>query len=190
MPTLKITDAVAEPLTLADVKAWTRIDVPDDDALVSALMLPAARHAAEALMQRSIMPTQWRLALDAFPCGPIRLQYPQLISVQALKYWDIEGVEITVLPADYLLDTTSAPSWVAPVPGKTWPATQLRINAVTLDYTAGWANAAAVPTSIKQWIARHVATAYDNRQLMVQGQELRDLPGMDGLLAQHTVWGI
>ena len=56
----------AEPVSLADAKAWLRIDTADEDSLVASLV-PAARARVEAATRRLLVTQTWRLAFDAWP---------------------------------------------------------------------------------------------------------------------------
>lgn len=61
---------LAEPLTLAQAKAFLRIDHADEDALVEAL-IPAARRWVEARTGRVLMTQTWRFPRDDWPVGGI-----------------------------------------------------------------------------------------------------------------------
>lgn len=190
MPTIKVTDAASEPITLAQAKLWTRVDVPDDDELFTGLCIPAARQDAEARMGRTLITTTWKLVLNAFTrCGScIPLQYPNLQSVDSILYYDTSGVQQTLDPVAYLLDTVSQPGGVAPAPGLSWPATQARINAVEIQYKAGWTDAAQVPAVIKQWIALRAATLYAHREVIIAGASVAEIPFVNSLLDSYKVW--
>lgn len=192
MPTIKVTDATVEPITLAQAKLWTRVDTGDEDSLFESLCIPAARQDAERRMNRTILPTTWRRHDDAFPSGPcIRLHYPLLISVAHVKYYDPDGVLQTLSPSSYTPDTTSEPARLCLAPGASWPATQAgRANAVEIEYQAGWPDAAAVPATIKQWIALFAATLFNNRELLAQGVIVSDIKFADGLLDGYKVWSL
>ena len=45
----------AEPVTLADVKSWLKIDVPDDDTLLTSL-ITASRQLCEGFLNMSLIP--------------------------------------------------------------------------------------------------------------------------------------
>ena len=49
MPTIKVTDAASEPITLAQVKLWTRVDVPDEDE-VAVLLINHGKQAYDKAM--------------------------------------------------------------------------------------------------------------------------------------------
>ena len=98
MGTLKITDASVQPVTLAEAKLHLRVDVADDDALITAL-ITAARQRAEFITHRTLITTTWELSQDAFGCA-LRLQYPRVIAVSALTYLDSAGVLQTLAPSE------------------------------------------------------------------------------------------
>ncbi len=192
MPTIKVTDATVEPITLAEAKMWTRIDIPDEDTFFEQICIPAARQEAERRMNRTILTTTWLLQLDAFPdCSCIRVHWPLLQSVTHVKYIDPTGAQLTLDPATYVLDKTSEPGRLCLAPGASWPATQAdRINAVEVEYKAGWEAAAKVPAVIKQWVALFAATLFNNRELLASAGSVAELKFADGLLDGHKIWNV
>ena len=77
MPTIKVTDATVEPITLAQAKAHLREeqDETHNDLLISSL-ITVARQAAEDRLQRTLIETTWLRTLDAFPRGDGHVQLP------------------------------------------------------------------------------------------------------------------
>lgn len=64
---LKLTTApTTEPVTLAEAKAHLRVDVADDDLLITNL-ITAARVHAENVCRRAFVTQKWDLYLDSFP---------------------------------------------------------------------------------------------------------------------------
>lgn len=119
----------------------------------------------------------------------IFLSYPPLISVDSIKYIDQEGVQQTLDPASYKVDTISEPARLMPAYGKAWPATRNEINAIEITLTAGWENAAAVPAPIKSWMLLRLAAMYENREsdVILQRGTVDSLPYVDALLAPYRV---
>jgi uncharacterized phiE125 gp8 family phage protein len=61
----RIIAPTVEPITVAEAKLHQRIDVADDDALVS-MWITSIREHAEHLTGRTLAPTTWCLYLDEF----------------------------------------------------------------------------------------------------------------------------
>ena len=182
MTTRLITEPTSEPVTLAEAKLHLRVDTIDDDARITEL-ITSARQQAELILKRSLLPQTWEKTLDAFPSSDIELLYPSVIAIESIKYQDLNNNQITLSAANYYLDKDSEPAWAILAYGYTWPATLGVANAVRVRYSAGYANTAAVPASIKQWIKLAVEKLYDTCK--------DDVP--DGfamaLLDRYIVWG-
>ena len=126
-----------EPVSLAEAKLHARVDGSDEDALVSAL-IAAARLHVESLTGRALVTQTWRLVLSGV--GGLVVPLP-VVPAQAL----VAAPEGAVLQGDSVL-------LAAPAPG-----------ALTLDYTAGYGGAAAVPADLKQAVLTLVAYWYEHR---------------------------
>lgn len=184
MATIKTLDG-PEGITLAEAKAHLRIDHSAEDALIQTY-ITAARGAAETQTGRAISVSQYRLALDTFPDGPIELSACPLISVQSLKYFNEVGFQDTVSGQDYFLDTVGEPGWISPAAGLIWPVTQERINAVEINFTAGYA---IVPADLKAWMLLAIAELYERRTLSSEKQVFV-VSMARGLLDRYKIWGV
>lgn len=188
MPAIRTGPPSAEPWTLAEVKTHLKVDHTEEDALIGAL-LTGARENAEERLGRTLCTTPWRLTLDGFPSA-IKLPMPRALAVQSVKYLDSDGVERTLNPADYLLDDVNEPGYLVPAYGKAWPATQCRINALVVEYTAGYGPAAtAIPMPVRQWVLLVVMEMYRNRSLT---SEVKAIPHdfAASLLDYYKIWSI
>ncbi len=182
----RITDAATEPVTLSEAKAHLRVTASDEDALITAL-ITAARTTCENEIRRSLITQTWELTLDQFP-DAIELPYPPIIGITSVEYIDAtSGTETTLSSASYTLDAKSEPGWLVPAYGYNWPSTRDEINAVTVTYTAGYGNAAAVPEAIKGWIKLMVGHLCENREAVVVGASVAKLPFAAGLLDPYRV---
>ena len=56
----------AEPVTLVEAKLHLRVDLSDDDALITA-MISAAREMVERYTSRTLIYTAYRLTMDNWP---------------------------------------------------------------------------------------------------------------------------
>lgn len=190
----RISGPAVEPVTLAEALVHLR-EVSDSNGPIDQTvtrLITVAREACEQATERTLITTGWRLKLDTFPArGAIELLQPPVLAVGSVTYLDADGVERIANPADYVVDTFSEPGWLVPAPGKTWPTTQDgAINAVTIDYTAGYGPAAAnVPTPLKQWILLAITDMYENRQAHGEKPAVRH-GFVDGLLQPYRLLGI
>ncbi|HEY1182231.1 MAG TPA: head-tail connector protein [Rhodocyclaceae bacterium] len=184
-----ITAPTEEPISLAEARLHLRIsdDVTDDDTLISAL-IAAARQGAEHITQRALMAQTWELALDEFE-DEILLPKAPLASITSVTYVDEDGVSQSLTADDYQLDSHSEPARLLPAYGTCWPATRAQANAVLVRYAAGYASAAAVPQEIKSWMLLRVGLLYENRESVVAGVSIAELPHVDRLLDAYKVWG-
>lgn len=182
----------AEPVTLDEARLHLRVDddMTADDSLISGL-IRAAREHAEQVLGRALMTQTLELGLDDWPCGDaITLPMPPVQSVESITYTDAAGLQHTVDPASYVVDTASEPARVALRWGYTWPADilQPRSAAIRVQYVAGYAAATDVPQAIRAAILLHVGLLYENREAAVVGQTATELPlAYRALLAPHRV---
>ncbi len=157
-PIAAVTGALP-PVTLAQARDHVRVDCSDHDALIAGL-IGVATQAASDRLQRALVPTRYRLTLDSFP-DAIELLMPPVMSVESVRYIDINGAEQTMSPQDYFIDRVSEPGKLVPAPGLEWPEVQDRINVVEVEYTAGYPWS-AITEPIKQWILLAIGDMYSH----------------------------
>jgi len=153
-----IAPPVEEPIDLADLKAALKVSHVDDDALLAA-MLAEARETIEVKTERQLARKTWLLTIDYFPAAEIILPHRPIDSVVSVKYDDSAGLEQTMPPSDYFLDSASEPGWLFPV--TSWPATLDTVNAVRVAYMAGYSDPALVPGPLKSAIVLQAQELYD-----------------------------
>lgn len=184
-----ITAATDIPVTLIEAKAHLRVDVADDDTLITA-MIYAAAEMAEQITGRALMTQTFELTLDAFPQA-LQLTRVPVQSITSVKYSDSTGTVITLDSLLYALDNADdcGFAYVVPAYGLIWPDTRDEINAVKVRYVAGYVNAAAVPPSVKSWIKLMVGAMYENREAFADKQPFA-MPFADHLLDRAKVWAL
>jgi uncharacterized phiE125 gp8 family phage protein len=115
---------------------------------------------AEHKTGRAFITQTCQVTLDEFPPA-IKLSRPPIIAVLYVRFYDADGVQQTLDPQDYQVDDQSEPGYILPAPGKNWPATGRRINAVEVQYTCGYGPSPDdVPASIKQYILGKLENDY------------------------------
>jgi uncharacterized phiE125 gp8 family phage protein len=161
-----VTPPASEPLTLAEVKEFLRVDHSDDDATL-AIFIAAARQLCESYTRLALLPTTFEEYFDEFPeytgtyKDEIRLSRSPVSAVTYVKYIDGNETTITASASDYKTDLISQPARISPDNG--WFGTYETINAVFIRYVAGYANAAAVPAPLKHGMLLVIGDMYENR---------------------------
>lgn len=151
--TIESTILTAEPVATSDLKAHIRVTSTGEDALLGSY-LTAARIHTENMTRRSLVMKQYRLELDRFPTGRnvISLPRPPLQSVDAVTYVDDPDNSSTVITtSNMVIDIRSEPGRVGLIDGESWPSVRTIINAVTVQYTAGY-DPGEVPAPLLQAI--------------------------------------
>ena len=157
-----ITAPTSEPVTLADMRAHLGITQTVDnsrDAIITA-RITTARQWAENYTGKLFITQTWGAYSDGFPGQPglvivaiimpvnkfIRLRTP-LQAVNSIQYVDQNGATQTMPSNQYLVDTIQGR--ICPAAGYDWPAVTKQPNAVIVNYTCGYGNAASnVPNPI------------------------------------------
>lgn len=181
-----ITPPSAEPLSLAEAKLHLRVDGNSEDTLITSLIV-TARSQAEHLTGYALMAQTWELALDEFS-GAITLPMPPLVSVTSIKYTDVSGVVHTISSSEYEIDDYGTQARIKPAYGTNWPQARQQENSVLVRYQAGFSSAAAVPQEIKAWMLLQIGHLYANREAVVAGVTVAELPFVDGLLDKYRAW--
>lgn len=185
-----ITPPAAEPVSLDEQKLHMRVDGADEDTLIEAQVV-AARMLCESHLCAAIVTQVWEWTLDGF--AP-RLEIPHgpVVSVDSIAYVDPAGVSRTLDVAAYQVDVTARPAVILPAPGAAWPRTRdQQLAAVTVRFTLGFGDAAAVPASIKAAIKLLAAHLYANREPVNIGNIVNELPfTVASLLNPHRQWGV
>ena len=154
MPLQIIQEPAAEPLSLLDAKLHLRVDITDDDALISAL-ISSVRQYAETITRRAFVQQTWAYVIDSFP-GPtltgvpwgktftlpqhaIEIEKSRVQQVTAINYLDMSGAPQVMPTANYIVDYSSEPCRITPVFGQIWPIPMPQIGAVNVQFVAGYA---------------------------------------------------
>lgn len=151
-----------EPVSLAAMKDFLRVDTTDQDQEILGL-IRAAREQAELHQGRELARKTFDAYFPGWPAGEFELADP-LIEVVSLSYRTADGEEAAVPPEHYVVDAASEPGRVRLARGATWPAGELAPGApVRIRCVAGHAPE-SVPAGIVAGIKMLVAQWYDNRE--------------------------
>lgn len=160
MPSRLLTPPAVEPLTLAEAKAFLRVEHDADDAVIAALVA-AARGHVEAHTRRALLTQTWRLTREAWPAdGRIVVSPSPLQALAAARVTDASGVAHELDLGGFAVDAAAAVLVFAPgsLPPPGRPA------GIALDITVGYGDAPAdVPEPLRQAVRMLTAHWYENR---------------------------
>jgi uncharacterized phiE125 gp8 family phage protein len=204
MPIQLVTPPTEEPVSLLEAKLHLRVDFDEDDMLIASL-ITAARQAAETLTGRQFTTARWKQVLDCFP-GPSLMGVPAgqaftlpghaillakapVQSVVSINYLDMGSVNQTMTALTYTVDAACEPARITPVFGQIWPICLPQIGAVSVTFDAGYGTASQVPEGIKSWIKLRVGSLYAHREEVaaLSRGRIEPLPFIDGLLDPYKV---
>lgn len=180
-----ISEPSEEPVTLEEAKNHLKVDMADDDSLITALIRTAREHA-EAITRRALITQTWELSLDNWPAGnEITIPLPPLQSVDSIKYTDSAGVEHMLDLNICIVDTFSEFGRIVLKRDYSWPSETLQAaDAVHIRFTAGYGNAEDVPQPIKQAILLMIGWWYEQRETAIVGSVAREVP----MAAEALLW--
>lgn len=173
-----VTAPAAEPLTLAAVKEFVRIDADIDgfDTELSALMA-GVREDVERLASIRLINQTVKLAAASFadlvhlPIGPVR-------GIDAITYTALDGTEATVDPAAYVLFGAELEQGVRPASGIAWPESAKLPDAIEIQLQVGYgADGTAVPPAVRVAMLRAVRARFDDRPF-----------DLEPALVNHRIW--
>jgi uncharacterized phiE125 gp8 family phage protein len=184
-----LTGPADEPLSLADAKAFLRVEHDDDDSVITAL-IAAARNHIEALTRLGMMTQTWRIVLDRWPeQGRIKPRLGPLQSLAAAHVYN-EANDASAIDADrFVVDAAAgviaAPGWSLPQPGRS-------VAGIELDIVVGFgAEASSVPQVLLQAIRMLVSHWYENRSLVAIGQTVAMLPpSVNAMISSYRVMSL
>lgn len=178
------------PVSVADVKAYLRIDETAEDTLLGTL-IKIATEKVEQYIDKKLINQTWLTYFDSFPVkyrnarqddwwdgtqqmaiselsapgDTICLPFGPMVSLTALNTYGDDDVAIPSAPSNYSIDTVGPYGRISLKMGGVWPATVLRpVNGVEIEAVYGFGPTSAdVPAPIKQAIILVVAKMFENR---------------------------
>ncbi|TVR10465.1 MAG: hypothetical protein EA385_03695 [Salinarimonadaceae bacterium] len=162
IPILVAAPAV-EPISLAEARAYVRLDDPEaafaEDGLIESLVA-AARLAVEAATRLKLIAQTWRLSIATPPASrAIRLPLSPVAGVIEIRVFDGAGLASVVDPQLYRLRQGVQPPVVELEQG--FPSAP---GGMEIDVVAGFGEApASVPAPLRQAIRALVARWFEER---------------------------
>lgn len=159
-----LSQPTSEPVSLDEAKLHLRLDTDEEDALVSAL-IKAARETVERMTGRSTTTRYCSQTFGEFGDG-LELQYPPVVSVSGVTYYDGSGTVATLSASGYQVTGDALPPVVSLAPGASWPTVQDdRALPIAVTYTAGYGTSGSdCPEAMRLAIKLLVGHWYRNRE--------------------------
>lgn len=146
--------AAPEPVTVAELRAWTRLSHAAEDGVL-ADQIAAARDQIERACRLVLRPSTLVLRTEHFPRVGESMWLPRspLSALTSISYLDTAGVRQTWEAAKYRCDLKAERPRLVPAHGQAWPAHICEPGSIEVTVEAGYADAAAIPPAIKKAVA-------------------------------------
>lgn len=154
----------AEPVSLAEAKAFLKVDDTAEDGLISTL-IGAARLHVEGVTGKALLAQSWRMVLDDWPeGGVVRLPVSPLVSVTGIAAIDESGGSHDIALAQFLSEPDRL---IVPPVVVGMPALRLR-QGLEIDYVAGFGTEPEdVPADLRQALLGLVAHWFEHRDAVI-----------------------
>lgn len=149
-----VTPPASEPLTLAEVKGFLRIDSNDEDTLLTELMI-AVRKAAESFINAALLTQTWELEFNSYVPLQAMLPFGPVQSINFVKLLDKQGNETTFSSAAYRLSAGNQKLIFDITPMS---------PIIKIQYVTGYGDSASdVQSDIKQGMLHHITEIFEGR---------------------------
>lgn len=191
-----VSESTTEPVTVAELKTYLRMESTDSTAedVLLGTYITVARKQAEHLTRRALTVKTWALRFDDFinSTQVIELPKPPLSTAStnvSITYIEdtTAGTSTTIGSTVYTVDVNSEPGRVYPSYGNEWPDTiRDQKHAVTIQYVSGYSTS-NIPAPVTQWIKMRALDMFENRESITEAR-LEELPRtyVDGLLDEYV----
>ncbi len=185
------TAPASEPVTTAELKTHLRIDVSTEDGYLDTL-LAAARDMVESMTGRRMISRTEKLLLDFFPgCNVVVIPVAPVSAVGTIVTKDESDATTTFASSNYIVDISGPVAKIVLKSGSSWPdlgSAPKPVNAVEIQFTSGYANAAAVPAPMKLAVKLLAGHYYENRESSTP-LDMKEIPmGIKAILNPYRVW--
>ena len=169
-------------ISLAEAKAFLRVDsdYDDDDSYITSL-IGVATNVVEQFTRRRLITQTYNIYYDEFP-PYMDLQVGNVASVTHVKYYDTDNTLQTLNTSEYDVDIRVKPGRIYQAEDGNFPSTYERANSVEVEFVVGSA-ASDVEDAIKQAMYIVIGRYYENRQDVVMGTQVNELP----LMVEHLL---
>lgn len=151
----------AEPVTLAEAKAWCRIERDDEDGLIARLVT-AARETVERETRLVLVRRGFRLVLDPVPAdGWIEITRHPLHQVTSVTAYDGAGVPTEFGPDASVIERALGIEAIR----VSQAVVRAAVNGAEIEFTAGFLPG-DVPQNLILAMQRIIAAAYERKSVV------------------------
>jgi uncharacterized phiE125 gp8 family phage protein len=202
------TAPAVEPVTAAELSASLN-GASDTDAFLEGL-ITEAREEIETASGLALITQVWTLSLDRWPGGAeewwdgvreahinsirrtggaVTLRRSPVQTVDAITAYGEDDVGAVVsVSGTFIVDIANMPGRLVIRSGATWPVALRAANAIEIEYTAGYGDAAAdVPAPLRRAVKSMAAYLYAHRGDECQPGDAYHQSGAAGIMAQYKV---
>lgn len=183
---VRVADPSIEVVLLDDLKAHIRVTHNKDDEYLTKLIVEA-REEIEDISGLALISQTWQMMLDrwpgqrdqwwdgvrqlpiseldgGFPSTIDLVRYP-LISVDTINVYDEDSnATVVTISSVFDIDIISRPGRMSIQRGATWPIASRSINAIEINYTAGYGTEVSdLPTPLVRAVRNMAGYMYDHR---------------------------
>lgn len=178
MQSILIAPPAAEPVSLAEARAWLRVDTNDEDAAIASL-ISVGRMLVESATRRALVTQGWRLTLDAWPTSggdgswsilstrpspapsEIVIPFAPVQSISAIRIYDVANQPQTLGQTTYRL--VGAPERARILFAAQPPQPGAKAAGIEIDLVAGYGDPPDTPAALRHAILALVSWWFDNR---------------------------
>ena len=182
-----MTGPAIEPVTPDELRAITKTDSATLGDSEANMLIHAARNYLEEITGIAFITQSWLLQLDHWPghqeawwdgvrdghanlllggrAFPVKLPRYPLQSIVSIKTYDDANNEMTINVSDFfVVDTASYPGRMALRFGMTWPIATREIDAIRIEYQAGFGNGmGSIPPILRDAVLTLASYYHDHR---------------------------
>jgi uncharacterized phiE125 gp8 family phage protein len=156
-----------EPVSIQQVKDHSNIIYTADDGQIFK-MIQAARNWIEMFTGKALITQSITIKFDdSFPCE-ITIPRSPIQSVTSISYIDDSGNTQVLSSSVYTVDTFSEQGRIVLAYDQSWPTTRNEINAVTIEYVAGYVDPTKLPSEIRHALLMLVDHFYEHRSEIIE----------------------
>jgi uncharacterized phiE125 gp8 family phage protein len=172
-----------EPVSLAEAKAFLKVDDTAEDGLITTL-IGAARLHVEGVTGRALLAQSWRVVLEDWPVERVvRLPVTPFMAVTEINAYDADGAAHEVPLAQFLSDPDRL---LLPADVAGMPVLRER-QGIEVDYVAGFGTEPEdVPADMRQALLALVGYWFEHRDAVIVAGSGAVVPsGFDRLVAGY-----